>query len=86
MKRYEIEPQDATILGSTYVLDVVGLNISYAPFDETMSVPYQLYANTGSYQVMSGIVDLDEATVSNWGTDDNYIIDAACSAIGVTRV
>ena len=69
MTKYQIEPQDVTLLGNTYTLDVVGLAIAYTPGMTKMPVSYQLFANTGSLQITAGSVTLDETVLANWDRD-----------------
>lgn len=76
----EIEP----LTGFGRTATKIGLRIpEYVPNSNKVLFHYQ-FIDSDNLIVMEKSITLDEEIVANWGTDDNYIIDAVLNQLEVT--
>ena len=59
---------------------------NYQPFQTTLPFTYTLYENQYTPAIVGGADILGADVVSNWGDNDDYIITAMATKIGVTLI
>lgn len=80
MNKLEINIQAQTILGKSYSKIFIS-PVSYALNGSNVTVPYE-FCDVDGFPEIKGRVIIQP--VSNWGTDDNVIVNATLAALGLT--
>ena len=93
MTFYQIQPIQIPVIDHNNVGQYVLKTASYAtftanyqPFQKTLPFGFALYENQYTSAITAGGDTLGEAVVSQWGDNDDYIISAMASKIGVTII
>ena len=85
---YNIQPVQIGIGLETATASFIQFNCAYIPFETSMYYSYNMYDTgvSGSVgdTVFVGDSVLGETVLNGWGEDDQYIINAMASDVGVT--
>ena len=82
---YDIQPVSIGIGLNTETCSKVRLDAGYAPFATEMAFSYAFINGSGNI-VYTGYDRLGASVLTGWGTDDQYIINAMASQLGITLV
>lgn len=82
---YNIQPVSVGAGLQTATASKVSFGASYVPFGKVMDFTYALLDSNGK-AIYQGLDSLGEDILAGWGSDDQYIINAMASKIGVTLV
>ena len=75
MNKVEIKPITKTL----NTLEIIGVSVS---LDNSARISYII---TGDYFGENGVLTMDGATYSAWGSDDDYVINWVLTELGLER-
>lgn len=82
---YNIQPITVSVGSKSSTAVFAQFSSAYVPYSEAMAYTYQLYDADKKY-LYSGQDMLGEAVVSQWGEDDQYIVNAMAVQSGLTII
>ena len=82
---YNIQPITISIGSTSKTATKVDFISSYSPFESTMPFSYTYYTETDEV-IYDGSSVLGEAVLAGWGENDEYIINAMATNVGVTII